>query len=68
REFRLKGKGIADLHGSGIGDEVVNVIIETPTRLNPKQRELLEEFARIGGEDVNPLSKSFFSKVKDLFG
>ncbi|MBI5183882.1 MAG: molecular chaperone DnaJ, partial [Nitrospinae bacterium] len=47
REFRLKGKGIADLHGSGIGDEVVNVIIETPTRLNPKQRELLEEFARI---------------------
>ncbi len=68
RVFRLKGKGIADLHGYGIGDELVRVVIETPTKLSAKQRELIEEFARISGEDVNPLSKSFFSKVKNLFG
>ncbi len=68
RLFKLKGKGIADLHGYGMGNELVKVVIETPTRLDAKQRELLEEFARISGEDVNPLSKSFLSKVKHLFG
>jgi molecular chaperone DnaJ len=66
--FRLKGKGITDIHGFSIGDEMVRVIVETPTKLNARQKELLEEFARISGEDVNPMGKSFFEKVKNLFG
>ena len=66
--FRLKGKGAPDLHGSGHGDELVRVVVETPRRLSGRQRELLEEFARSSGEEVNPLAKGFFDKVKEMFG
>ena len=66
--FRLKGKGIADLQGYGRGDEIVRVHVEVPKKLSPKQRELLEEFARDGGEEPSPLAKGFLEKVKELFG
>ena len=66
--FRLKGKGITDLRGYGHGDALVRVAIETPKKLTAKQRQLLEEFARLSGEDVHPLSKGFFDKVKEIFG
>jgi len=49
--FRLKGKGIPDLHSREIGDELVRVDVDIPTRLSSQQRKLMEEFARISGED-----------------
>jgi molecular chaperone DnaJ len=42
--------------------------VETPTGLTSKQRELLEKFAEVSGEDAHPQSKNFFDKVKELFG
>ncbi|WP_224248599.1 molecular chaperone DnaJ [Hyalangium gracile] len=66
--FRLKGKGIPHLHSQQRGDQHVRVIIETPTELSSKQRELLEKFAEASGEESHPQSKSFFDKVKELFG
>jgi molecular chaperone DnaJ len=66
--FRLKGKGIPHLHSQQRGDQHVRVIIETPTDLSAKQRELLEKFAELSGEESHPQSKSFFDKVKELFG
>ena len=51
--FRLKGKGIPDLQGYGKGDELVRVHVEVPRKLTARQRELLEEYARNGGEDVS---------------
>ncbi|HWP23850.1 MAG TPA: DnaJ C-terminal domain-containing protein, partial [Candidatus Binatia bacterium] len=66
--FRLKGKGVKDPQGYHQGDQLVRVVVETPTRLTPKQRELLKEFAALSGEEVNPLSKGFFDKMKELFG
>ena len=53
---------------SGLSDLYIRVIIETPRKLNDQQRELLEEFARISGDEVHPLSRNFFDKVKDAFG
>jgi molecular chaperone DnaJ len=66
--FRLKGKGVPHLHSQQRGDQHVRVIIETPTELSSKQRELLEKFAELSGEESHPQSKSFFDKVKELFG
>ena len=66
--FRLKGKGIADLQGYGRGDELVRVHIDVPRRLTARQRELLEEYARNGGEEVCPVNKGFLDRVREMFG
>lgn len=66
--FRFKGKGIANVRGQGIGDELVRVVVETPTSLTKKQKELLEEFAKLSGEKEHPMTKGFFDKVKELIG
>ena len=65
--LRLKGKGIKDVHGYHQGDQHVRVVVETPTHLTVKQKELLREFAALGGEEVHPLSKGFIDKVKEMF-
>lgn len=65
--FRLRAKGLPDIHGYGRGDELVRTVVETPTGLNAKQKKLLQEFAQECGEDVNPLSRSFVEKLKKLF-
>ncbi len=66
--FRLRGKGLADPAGYGRGDQLVRIVVETPRRLTPRQRELLQEFAEISGDGVSPASKGFFDKMKEMFG
>lgn len=66
--FRLRGRGVPDLNGYGTGDQLVRVVVETPRKLSARQRELLEEFAKLSGEDVHPMSKSFLDKVKSMLG
>ncbi len=65
--FRLKGKGIASLHTGQRGDQNVIIKVETPIRLTQRQKELLEEFAKISGEETNPIKKNFMEKVRELF-
>jgi len=66
--FRLRGKGIRDLHGRGVGDQLVRVLVETPTKLNAKQRRLLEEFAYATGDKTYPKQREFVRKTRKLFG
>lgn len=66
RIFRLKQKGIPKLQRSGKGDLYVRIVVEIPTNLNKKQKELLEEFASISGEDCTPMKKSFMEKIRDF--
>lgn len=66
--FRLRGRGVPDLHGYGRGDQLVRVAVETPRRLDERQRELLTELAESFGEEVHPQHKSFFDKVRERFG
>lgn len=65
--FRMRGKGMPSVHGMGTGDLHVRVLVETPKKLNPRQRELLAELAELEHKNVAPEQKSFFDKVKDLF-
>lgn len=66
RRFRMRAKGIYIRQSHSRGDQLVVVRVETPINLNRQQKELLEEFARISGESTQPMSKSFFDKVKDI--
>jgi molecular chaperone DnaJ len=61
------GKGIQGLHGSGTGDLICQVKVETPVNLNKKQKELLEEFSGSCGKKQHPESNSFFGKMKSFF-
>ncbi|MBI5207650.1 MAG: molecular chaperone DnaJ [Candidatus Firestonebacteria bacterium] len=66
--FKLRGKGVPLVNGFGAGDQNIRIIVETPTKLSSKQKELLEEFANLDGQQSNnPLTKNFFDKVKDIF-
>jgi molecular chaperone DnaJ len=67
----LRGRGVPALRG-GRGDLIVTVVVETPTRLDPRQEELLRELASIREEEqpsgqVRPGSKSVFGRLRDAF-
>ena len=64
--FRLKGKGIPSLQGGGRGDQHVRMFVETPTHLTKEQRDLLERFAQLAGEETHPRARTFWEKVQDL--
>ena len=57
----------------GRGDLVVTIVVDTPTRLDPRQEELLRELAAIRGEEkpdgkLTPGgSKTFFGRIRDAF-
>ncbi len=64
--FRLRGKGVPFLDGTGRGDHYVHVVVRIPTALSDEQRTLLERLAAIEGEQP-PGEKGVFEKVKDFF-
>ncbi len=65
RIFRLREKGIPDVHGRGTGDELVRVTVEIPKNLTAEQRRLIEEFARLSGENTG--KESFTEKIRKTF-
>jgi len=66
--FRIKGQGLPDIRSGRKGDELVQVTIETPARLNSKQRELLEEFQKNESSGIFPAAMGFIDKLKKYFG
>ncbi len=64
RIFYIKGKGIPKLGSHARGDQIVRVYIDVPKKLTPRQRELLEEFSQLEGDEV---AKSFKEKIRNLF-
>jgi molecular chaperone DnaJ len=72
-ELTFRGRGVPGLRG-GRGDLVVTVVVETPTRLDPRQEELLRELAAIREEEkpdgrIGPTrsSGSVFGRIRDAF-
>jgi molecular chaperone DnaJ len=66
--FRIKGQGLPDIRSGRTGDQLVQVMIETPTKLNSKQQEFLREFAETGNKNISPKCKSFLERLKKYFG
>jgi molecular chaperone DnaJ len=64
--YRLRGRGMPSVRGATRGDELVTVHVLVPQKLSKRERELLEELARISGDHVEE-EKSFFERVKDAF-
>jgi molecular chaperone DnaJ len=69
--FRLRGKGIKGMRTNSHGDLNCHVVVETPSSLTDRQKELLREFETISQKDSarhSPRAKSWMSKVKEFFG
>ena len=60
--FRLRNKGMPALRSSRVGDQLVTVDVEVPTKLNTKQKKALEAFAEASGDDVHP-QRTLFNKI-----
>lgn len=67
RRFRVRHAGMTTLRTRDRGDLHVEIFVETPVNLSPKQRRLLEEFALSCGEDAHPQSNGFFDTVRRFF-
>ena len=67
KQFRLKGKGMPYMRGSGNGDLYIQVNTEVPISLNREQKDLLEKFREIENEKSNPSIKKFFQKAKSFW-
>ena len=66
--LRLKNQGVPVLNGHGRGDLFVEVRVQTPSKLNKAQKELLQQFGATIPIENKPERKTLFSKVKDIFG
>jgi molecular chaperone DnaJ len=63
--LRIRGHGMPSVRGTQRGDHYVTVHVVVPTKLHKRQRDLLEEYARAGGDAVD--ERTFFDRVKDAF-
>ncbi len=68
----LRGRGVPGLRG-GRGDLIVTTVVDTPTKLDARQEELLRELAAMRGEEapqgtVNASTKGVFGRLRDAFG
>ncbi len=69
----LRGLGVTHLRGTGRGDVIVHQMVQTPTRLDAEQEELLRQLARARGEEhpeakvTNPAEGGLFGKLRDAF-
>ncbi|MBR7744125.1 molecular chaperone DnaJ [Phycicoccus sp. BSK3Z-2] len=69
----LRGLGVTHLRGGGRGDVVVHTMVQTPTRLDSEQEDLLRRLATLRGEErpegkvSNPTEGSLFGKLRDAF-
>jgi molecular chaperone DnaJ len=64
--FRLSSKGLADVHSGRKGDQLVKVNVQIPDNLTKEESRLIEQFAKLRGEEVDEVS-SFTDKIKKVF-
>jgi molecular chaperone DnaJ len=65
--IRFRGKGVPHLQGRGRGDLLVRLVIATPDDIDDDQRALLEKFASLRGEEIDPPEQGLLSKLRGAF-
>ena len=68
KQLRKRGAGMPVLQGRGRGDLVVEIMVETPTKLSKAQKELLKEFRETETGAECPQAQGFFDKLKGALG
>ena len=67
KQLRKRGVGMPVLQGRGRGDLVIEIVVETPTKLTTRQKELLRELQSTETGDECPQSKGFFERIKEAW-
>lgn len=67
KQLRKRGEGMPVLQGRGRGDLVIEIMVETPTRLSTRQKELLRELQETETGEETPQSKGFFDRLKEAW-
>ncbi len=67
KTFKLKGKGVPHLNAHGKGDLIVEIRVQTPSKLNKQQKELLRQLGETMVVENTPTSRGLFEKVKEMF-
>jgi molecular chaperone DnaJ len=67
KQLRKRGAGMPVLQGRGFGDLVVEITVETPTKLSSRQKELLRELQATETGEECPQSRGFFERLKDAW-
>ena len=67
KQLRKRGAGMPVLQGRGHGDLVVEIMVETPTKLSARQKEILRELQSTETGDECPQSRGFFDRIKEAW-
>ncbi len=62
--IRITGAGIPHVRGNGRGDQIIQMMVETPKKLNKRQKEIFQELSEIEGKSIKETLKGFFQKIK----
>ena len=68
KQLRQRGAGMPAINGRGHGDMVIQIEVETPTKMSARQRQILEQFRDTETGEECPASKGFVQKLKSAFG
>lgn len=67
KQLRRRGAGMPVLQGRGRGDLVMEIVVETPTKLTTRQKDLLRELQETETGEECPESKGFFDRLKEAW-
>jgi len=67
-QLTISSQGLPPFGGGRRGDLLVRVQVATPTHLTPRQKQLLEEFARESGESINTKEEGLFERIREALG
>ena len=66
--FRLRGKGIPEVNGYRTGDQLVRVIVWTPTKLSREEENIFQQLAGLDNSQPPEGGKGFFERLKEVIG